>query len=187
MKRSIILIAIFLASCNYVIYTPPERLKTIVNYKHIDSNNFENTWQTLVNNLLANFFQIDHLDKNSGFIQITLSTNDYAEYIEAGTIKEPTFDENDEISDVTKYISRYANPDLTMRVNVILQNENNRLKLTVNAKYIYTVTTRNEYQFIKPTANFTTNSFDYIITLRGTKVIIQPTHKLEQDILEIVK
>lgn len=183
-------------------YQPPTKKDVIVNYTTIAEKK-DVVWKKLINNISSNFFVINNMDKESGFINVSYSGSP-KEYVDGGRL---TYNVSNlrgsrnysfEASSPNQTFETVINNDLCVlnrqldlegRINInLIEIDSCATKVTVNVKYVLNLnmTGRNVLgQTLLPyseTISFETQN--YGITTGGTK--FYPNGELEKKILDMV-
>ncbi len=200
----LVLVGLLFVGCSIVgnhTYTPPSPRKMHSNSVIINKSKNE-IWKHLISGLANNFFVINNMDKESGFINLSYS-GDPEKYIDAGSIYsmvENLAGKREYRFSGAKKFQRYEFVEkgnlffiertisLEGRINVIINEiEENRTSVTVNTKYIISQTSvvwdvlRNQKRIVQ-TFSFNTGGYD--TNSGGTK--FQANGKLEQEIIDIL-
>lgn len=138
-------------------YTPPFNTKKTTTTKIINKE-YNKAWDELINKLTDNSFVINNIDKESGFINLSFSTQNPYSYANCGSWEgyfknlrgESTYEflgtENARFTTLagTTMINVESTKSLSGRINILLQKiENKKLKIKVNVKYILNGTNKN--------------------------------------------
>lgn len=152
----IIAVAIAAAGCatSTTNYTPPSEPK-VTNTKFVNKP-FDVVWDALVKELSGDFFVINNIDKNSRLINISFTSQRPSEFVDCGvtarTFTNARGDQNYtyKTADSSSFVSTNnqghaftvrRNARLEGRTNIYVAPENNGTNITVNTKYVISVTT----------------------------------------------
>jgi len=179
---SIILI-IGCASANYV---APTHVNNLNNYSRIIEKSFDETWQRLIEYSASTFFSIDNFEKESGLITLSFGSSNPSRFVTGGQW-EANWGTNHFSGDYVDFLNQHYNGTLNGKMNIVVSKINeNKTKVTVNARYIFNVPATNN-------SNALTWSFDSgncgtirVNAISGTSPerTICPTYKAENDILK---
>lgn len=185
-------------------YTPPSNYAQAQNTITVDASK-NDVWNKLVTSLGKNFFVINNMDKESGFINVSYS-GDPELYVDCGTISSYVKNARGErtytfpgsrahmnyeiMSDNLYNLNREM--ALEGRLNVIVQSVTDKTtSVSVNTKYVLTRTTtvrdmQGRVSVAKADANFNTGQTG---TFPGNpqSLFCASTGKLERDIIDFVK
>jgi len=164
-----LLISIFVSCASGTVnYSKPSSDYDIENEKVVDMS-FNKTWDHFIERLSSSVYTIEHMNKESGFINISLSSNAPSEFLDCGiynvkfenikTKQDITFNGADTGQRFTSYTDGNVHPmvrntKLSSKVNVYFKKISpKKTSVKVNAKYVLNVTGQegymnNNYQWI---------------------------------------
>lgn len=187
-------------------YTPPSSFEPneIKNTKVINKT-YEDSWKELINNLTENSFVINNMSKDSGFINISFSTNNPSQYIDCGEWNghfknmrgEANYnfkgEESTQFTSMhgTSMVNVISTKSLSGRINVLLQKVSEKQqKMKVNVKYVLTGTNKNMYVY-PPRTNIVNWNVDFSTKndgrAQGGQTQCQTTGYLEEQLLNYIK
>ena len=188
----------------------------------------EAVWDTFVRELSKSYFMINNIDKESRIINVSFSSDNAAEYVDCGkgetkvtksmlnkrgldfysfniceknqlVIEDGALNQGGIMAPIICDVFR--NPSLEGRMNIYVAPENGGTLVTVNCRYIVTVSITNDCEYYAPAGNLVqtnrkkdsyTCSLDSkrpssCETLKRESIFCSSTGKLEQEILSLVK
>lgn len=156
---STLFLSLFFSGCisSNFNYTPPQNSNNMVKNEKMVNGEFKKNWDTIVEKLSENSFVINNMNKDSGFINISFSTNQPSTYVDCGKwnghFKNLRVDQNYHFNgaDSRSYYSAMGagagqvqiTTNLSGRINLLLKDlEDNQQKYKVNIKYILDLKTK---------------------------------------------
>lgn len=161
MKRQLNLVSVIVLSTLFTgcatstaNYSPP--VSTSVMNTKIVNKPFDTVWDTLVKELSSDFFVINNIDKNSRLINISFSAQKPSDYVDCGmssrTFKNARGEQNYSYKTADSAIFSAANNTgnvfnfkrtsrLEGRTNIYVAPEGSKTNVTVNTKYVISVST----------------------------------------------
>ena len=158
----IIALPVIFAGClsGGITYTPPKSVQSEGNPAKVIEKPKSEVWKTLVSALGQKFFVINNMDKESGFINVSLSA-DPEKYLDCGGIisrvknargeREYSFpgataSKSYETVESGNYFKVDRNLSFEGRANIIVQEvEKASTKVSVNVKYVLTLNTNQHF------------------------------------------
>lgn len=197
MKRtllSILLIGMVMAvGCISANYTPPVHTDKKQKYVTVVNAPYDEVWSQLIQYSGKTFFAIDNFEKESGLMTLSFGASNPQRYITGGDWEYKDLRAAKQVDfkgDYVKFFSKYNNAKLNGKMNIVVTKlTENKTKLRINARYIFTQRTRRGTL----TWSFDTGSYDTLRlsnlqTTAGTDNTrtICPTYKAENKILQAV-
>jgi hypothetical protein len=185
-------------------YNYPVKEKSVVIEKPKDV-----VWKALMAKVANSFFVINNLDKESGFINLSYS-GPPCNYIDCGWITSEVSNARGKRTYTFEGCSEYQEYELADssknflggvkrimklegRINILVQEEEpNRTRISTNVRYLVTKgvnlwsQTDNRKDSASDTINFDTGGSAVFAGTTGRSTC-QPNHKLEEDVLKMVK
>ena len=155
----ITVVALTLSGCvsGELKYTKPKIPKKPIQTSKVIDKDFNSSWKEMVANISTHHLVINNLEKDSGLINISFSSDNPSKYIDCGRWKgyvknmqgrndyEYKGEASTRFSHIngTNILTTNRTSNLTGRVNVLLQSvENNQTKINVNVRYVLSVKDR---------------------------------------------
>jgi hypothetical protein len=144
----VVLIFSFSVGCSSsAIYKPPLENNSITNYSKVVNKSFDETWDALISYSASTFFAIDNFEKASGLITLSFGSSEPERFITGGYWKYDYSYGATQLhfeGDYVKYGATYQNGELNGRMNIVVRKvDESNTKVTVNAKYVYSVDVSN--------------------------------------------
>lgn len=202
MKKIILILissTLFYAGCatSNATYKPPVQENiSKKNYTRTINKPFDEVWQNLVSYAATTFFAIDNFEKDSGLLTLSFGASNPEEYITGGDwyIEERNFVSKLNFEgDYVEYAKLYLNGGLTGKMNIVLTKVNNaQTKITITARYIFSISHQIQQGVYNQTWNFDTGncqSKNIGNPTKGTPSTrtICPTYKAENTILNAIE
>lgn len=140
MKKLILLLPILFLSCSSVNYTPPAPVDDSEISVIVDQD-YDTTWESLIDHVSSTFFAIDNFEKASGLITASFGASDPNEFVDCGFhsarwmgagYRQMEFE-----GTYVDFLRTHQDADLSGRMNITTREiSENETEVRVNARYV---------------------------------------------------
>jgi len=171
---------LLLGACSVNVSQPTTQLKQDPNEITINQN-FDDTWEDMVEYISTSYFGIESFEKDSGLLTLSFGAENPGRYIDCGMISGPNF--KGQTTEVGN-LGRGAYHQLEGRMNVFINSQNpNVTTVRVTARYVYTL---NDGAFNQVWA-FNTNTSDTKSLNAANGITCLSKQVAEQELIEGIR
>lgn len=176
--------AVFSAS-----YKAPSGTQQQDKYVKTINASYDKVWSTLIQYSAKTFFAIENYEKASGLITLSFGASNPVGFVTGGHVEYGYAGGTTFSGDYVEYLTKFGEAELDGKLNIVVTKvSENKTKVSVNARYIFTGGVRGNYRWVFDTGGCDTVTLGTPMPRHTPyKRTVCPTYKVEDTIIRTLE